>query len=88
MPGDDPMKLDLHTALSEFASTAKEWHYLIGGFAAGVVAGILLTVYLVLRVLRGIRRTTRRRTPSPGRDPEGIDTIEAARRLSGGGRFR
>jgi len=27
-------------ALEEFASTYKEWHYLVGGFAVGFLAGI------------------------------------------------
>jgi len=35
-------------AVGQFASTFKEWHYLAGGFAAGVVAG----VYLAARVFR------------------------------------
>lgn len=32
----------------EFANTFKEWHYLAGGFAAGVVAGVALMAYVVL----------------------------------------
>lgn len=28
-------------ALDEFVSTFKEWHYLVGGFAAGWSAGLL-----------------------------------------------
>jgi len=27
-------------ALTQFASTFREWHYLLGGFAAGVLVGI------------------------------------------------
>jgi len=27
------------TALDEFANTFREWHYFVGGFALGVIAG-------------------------------------------------
>jgi len=39
MPPDD--------ALSEFANTYREWHYLAGGFALGVVAGIVIALAFV-----------------------------------------
>lgn len=40
MPPDD--------VLDEFASTWKEWHYLAGGFALGVVVGTWVALRLLL----------------------------------------
>jgi hypothetical protein len=33
-------KFTLRAGLKEFASTFREWHYFVGGFALGVLAGI------------------------------------------------
>lgn len=46
-------------ALAEFASTYKEWHYLAGGFALGVVAGIAIALAFVVSVANHHRRQGR-----------------------------
>lgn len=40
----------------EFASTFKEWHYLVGGVAVGVIIVILLIIYTVLKVAKYISK--------------------------------
>jgi len=43
--------------LDQFASTFREWHYLVGGGAAGFVLGFAAAVYLVIRLFRAERRS-------------------------------
>lgn len=50
------MKFTLWKGIGEFASTFREWHYLVGGFALGVVVG----VRLALRWTRAYHETARR----------------------------
>jgi len=45
--------------LNEFASTFKEWHYLVGGGATGFVLGFAAAVYLIIRLFRAERRGRR-----------------------------
>lgn len=41
--------------IEEFASTFREWHYLVNGFASGLILGFLLAVYLALKVVEANR---------------------------------
>ena len=50
------MKTTPRRLLDQFASTFKEWHYLIGGGAAGFLLGIVVAFYVVLRVERAHTR--------------------------------
>lgn len=40
----------------EFASTLKEWHYIVSSFFTGGVVGFALAVYLFIRILREVNR--------------------------------
>jgi multisubunit Na+/H+ antiporter MnhB subunit len=52
----------------EFASTFREWHYLVGGGATGFVVGVVAVVYVLVRLERRRRRRRRRRGERrPGR---------------------
>lgn len=39
-------------AKEQFANTFKEWHYLVNGFASGVIVGFLVGVYVTYKLLR------------------------------------
>jgi hypothetical protein len=54
----------------EFASTFKEWHYLVGGGAAGFALGFLVAVYAVILLFRAERGS---RNARRGREPRGRD---------------
>jgi hypothetical protein len=64
-------------ATDEFANTFKEWHYLTGGYAAGVVSGVVLCSGLLYAF---VRRRGRRRGRQPGgsTDEEVREAVEAA----------
>lgn len=36
----------------QFANTFKEWHYLVNGFASGLIVGFLVGVYVTYKILR------------------------------------
>lgn len=36
----------------EFANTFREWHYLVNGFATGVIVGFFVGVYITWKLLR------------------------------------
>lgn len=42
--------------IDEFANTFKEWHYFVGGGAIGFVTGILVALYVALKLYRARRR--------------------------------
>jgi hypothetical protein len=63
-------------AVEEFADTFKEWHYLTGGYAAGVVSGVLLCSGLLYAF---VRREGRRGGHSRGSTDEEVrEAVEAA----------
>lgn len=39
----------------EFASTLKEWHYIVSSFFTGAILGFFLAIYVMLRMLRRLR---------------------------------
>lgn len=39
-------------AREQFVSTLEEWHYLINGFASGLIVGFLVGVYVTYKLLK------------------------------------
>jgi flagellar biogenesis protein FliO len=52
----------------EFASTFQEWHYLVGGGAVGFLLGVVVALWVVVRLFRAEQESNRPRRRLDGEE--------------------